>query len=173
MIVPKMTRAGRAGGRFLAGVLAGVLAAYFWDPDRGRSRRHGLRDRATGISRHGARRTARALRTAAVLAAGRGRGLFHRLLPQAPQPLDDVELAHKVESILFRDPAVPKGQLNVNAERGTVFLRGQVDSPELVRELEKRVRRIAEVQAVENLLHLPGTPAPASHGGTKAPPPAA
>jgi hypothetical protein len=165
----EVTCSSRLGGRFFAGALAGALAAYFLDPDRGRARRHGTRDRATGMVRHGARRTARAFRNAATLAAGRGRGLVHRLRPPAPQALDDAELAHKVESILFRDPAVPKGQLNVNAEQGTVFLRGQVDNPEIIRDLEERVRRIAEVQAVENLLHLPGTPAPASHGGTKAP----
>ena len=170
MSLPKPIAASRGAGRFLAGALSGALAAYFLDPDRGRARRHALRDRATGTIRHGARRTARAVRSTALRAAGRGRGLVHTLRRPELEPLDDAELAHKVESILFRDPAVPKGQLNVNAEKGTVFLRGQVDSPELVRELEERVKRIADVRAVENLLHLPETPAPASHGGTKAPP---
>jgi osmotically-inducible protein OsmY len=71
-----------------------------------------------------------------------------------------------VETIVFRDPAVPKGDLNINAENGTVFLRGQVESSELVEELGKRVRRISGVRQVENLLHLPGMPAPASHRRT-------
>ena len=171
-MISKLAPATRIRG-FVGGALAGVLAAYFWDPDRGRARRHGMRDRVAGTVRQLARRTARALQTTAALAAGRGRGLAHRLRPSTAPPLDDAELAHKVESILFRDPAVPKGKLSINAEKGTVFLRGQVDTSELVRDLEQRVRRIAGVSGVENLLHLPGTPAPASHGGTKAPPPAA
>ncbi len=67
-------------------------------------------------------------------------------------------LAHKIESILFRDRDVPKGQININAEEGVVFLRGQVDRPELVGELEARVRAVKGVRAVENLLHLPPSP---------------
>ncbi|HUP32824.1 MAG TPA: BON domain-containing protein [Gaiellaceae bacterium] len=158
-----------AGGVFSAGAVGGGLAAYFFDPAGGRRRRHLARDRTAGMLRRGARSSARAVRTRAAVMLGHSRGLVHRLRPLGPEPLDDVELAHKVESILFRDPAVPKGRLNINAEKGTIFLRGQVDSPELVSELEHRVREIAGVHDVENLLHLPGTRAPASHGRTKAP----
>jgi osmotically-inducible protein OsmY len=85
--------------------------------------------------------------------------------PARGEQPDDVTLAHKVESIVFRDPRFPKGQINVNAEDGEVFLRGQVDDPELVRELERSVSQVPGVRRVENLLHLPGTPAPASHAG--------
>jgi hypothetical protein len=74
----------------------------------------------------------------------------------------DVTLAHKVETILFRDRDVPKGQININAEEGVVFLRGEVDRPELVGELEARVRAVKGVRAVENLLHLPGRPSGAA-----------
>jgi osmotically-inducible protein OsmY len=55
---------------------------------------------------------------------------------------------------------VPKGQINVNAERGVVVLRGQVERPELLEALEARVRNVKGVRAVENLLHLPGSPPP-------------
>jgi osmotically-inducible protein OsmY len=79
---------------------------------------------------------------------------------QVREPLDDAGLAHKVESVLFRDTHVPKGEISINAERGTVFLRGQVESPELIDELTKSVRKIVGVSEVVNLLHLPGTPAP-------------
>lgn len=158
-----------AGGVFSGGAVVGGLAAYFLDPAAGRRRRHLARDRTAGMLRRGARSAARAVRTRAAVTLGHGRGLVHRLRPPGLEPLDDVELAHKVESILFRAAAVPKGRLNINAEKGTIFLRGQIDSPELVSELERRVREIAGVHDVENLLHLPGTPAPASHGRTKAP----
>ncbi|HEV2903156.1 MAG TPA: BON domain-containing protein [Gaiellaceae bacterium] len=79
-----------------------------------------------------------------------------------PQP-DDVTLAHMVESELFRDEQVPKGQINVNAENGKIYLRGEVGEPEMIRDLEDRARSIQGVEDVENLLHLPGAKAP-MHG---------
>jgi hypothetical protein len=65
----------------------------------------------------------------------------------------------------LRDARVPKGRISVNAERGAVFLRGEVASPDLIEELERAARRIGGVRSVENLLHQPGTPAPHSRGG--------
>jgi osmotically-inducible protein OsmY len=81
-------------------------------------------------------------------------------LPHEEPDLDDATLAHKVETILFRDREVPKGQINVNAENGVVFLRGEVNGPGLVSTLEDRVRKVKGVKGVENLLHLPGRPPP-------------
>jgi osmotically-inducible protein OsmY len=66
----------------------------------------------------------------------------------------------KVESIVFRKDDVPKGQININAENGVVFLRGQVERPELVETLEKRVRGVNGVKDVENLLHVPAAEPP-------------
>jgi osmotically-inducible protein OsmY len=62
---------------------------------------------------------------------------------------------------VFRDPSIPKGQINVNAENGVVVLRGQVDSPDLIKELEKKARNVQGVRDVENLLQAaesPGAP---------------
>jgi len=67
-----------------------------------------------------------------------------------------------VESAIFRDPAVPKGQININAERGRVVLRGEVDQSEQISALEAAARQVPGVTDVENLLHIPGTPAPQS-----------
>jgi BON domain len=150
---------------FLAGAAVGGVAAYGFDPVSGRRRRHTARDRVAGISRRGARRLLRGGSIAAAQARGRTRGLLHGLRPQAPRHLDDAELAHKVETIVFRDPRLPKGPVSVNAEDGCVFLRGEIERPELVAELEEAVRRVPGVREVENLLHLPGTPAP--HAGVR------
>ncbi|MGZ8695080.1 MAG: BON domain-containing protein [Gaiellaceae bacterium] len=79
--------------------------------------------------------------------------------------LDDTELAHKVQSIVFRDPSLPKGKVSINAEKGKVFLRGQVDAPDTIVRIERSVRDVEGVEAVENLLHVPGTPAPHPQGG--------
>lgn len=77
-----------------------------------------------------------------------------------PKDLDDVGLARKVESIIFRDDNVPKGKIDVNAADGVVWLRGEAKTPEMINELEAVVAAIPEVKQVENLLHLPKTPAP-------------
>src|SRR3954468_320992 len=79
--------------------------------------------------------------------------------------LDDTELVHKVESIVFRDPSLPKGKVSINAENGKIFLRGQVDGPDTIVRVEKAVRDVEGVETVENLLHVPGTPAPHPKGG--------
>jgi osmotically-inducible protein OsmY len=76
-----------------------------------------------------------------------------------PQP-DDVTLARKVETELFRPADAPKGRINVNAEDGVVYLRGEADTPEMINDLVERTRKVQGVREVENLLHLPKTPAP-------------
>ena len=96
--------------------------------------------------------------------AGRIKALLARA-EEGPKPQpDDVTLAHMVESELFRDEQVPKGQINVNAENGKVYLRGEVGQQEMIRDLEERARSIHGVQEVENLLHLPGAEAPMHQG---------
>src|ERR671910_2978527 len=76
--------------------------------------------------------------------------------------LDDQTLKAKVESEVFRDTEAPKGDVNVNVERGVVYLRGQLEDQSLIQELEQRVRTVHGVNGVENLLHTPGTEAPAA-----------
>jgi len=149
----------------LGGAVAGGFLAYLFDPQRGRARRHAASERSAATVRRAGRRATRALRVKAAFARGRMRGLVHRLRCTQARELDDATLAHKVESVVLRDPRIPKGQISINAEQGTVFLRGQVGSPELIEELEQAVRAVSSVRSVENLLHLPGTPAPHPRGG--------
>jgi osmotically-inducible protein OsmY len=96
--------------------------------------------------------------------AGRIKALLARAEEGPKMQPDDVTLAHMVESELFRDEQVPKGQINVNAENGKVYLRGEVGQQEMIRDLEERARSIHGVQEVENLLHLPGAEAPMHQG---------
>jgi osmotically-inducible protein OsmY len=96
--------------------------------------------------------------------AGRIKALLARA-EEGPKPQpDDVTLAHMVESELFRDEQVPKGQINVNAENGKIYLRGEVDEQAMIRDLEDRARSVHGVEDVENLLHLPGAEAPMHQG---------
>jgi len=90
-----------------------------------------------------------------------------RRASQQPKDLDDVAITRKVETELFRSDDVDKGKINVNTADGVVWLRGEAKSPEQVKELEAQAQAIPEVKRVENLLHLPKTPAPTR---TDAPP---
>lgn len=86
-----------------------------------------------------------------------------RARPQAstrPKPIGDPAIARKVESAIYRDPDVPKGDIDVNVVDGVAFLRGEATSPEMINALEEQAKAVPEVVGVENLLHLPGTPAP-------------
>lgn len=73
---------------------------------------------------------------------------------------DDQTLKAKIETELFREEHALKGLLNVNVQGGVTQLRGEVDSPELIEELVRRTQKVRGVRDVENLLHVPGTPAP-------------
>lgn len=157
-------RAGRqVVALFLGGVSAGGLAVYSFVS--GRRRRRQTRDRSFALARRGSRRLGRSFRRAWVRARGRARGLVHAIKPGPAAEFDDAELVHKVESVVFRDPRMPKGRVSLNAERGRVFLRGELDDPDLIKALETAVRRVRGVKDVESLLHLSGTPTPTSSAG--------
>ena len=65
----------------------------------------------------------------------------------------------RVESELLGDPSVPKGAINISAERGIVVLRGEVPDEGMRTQLGERAAAVRGVWSVENLLHLPGEPA--------------
>lgn len=112
-----------------------------------------------GIVRDGVRLTDRLGRRVAGDAYGIVRQARH--LRQAPKSeMDDVTLARKVESELFRSSRAAKATVNVNAVDGVVWLRGEVKRADQIRRLEEKTRSIPEVRGVENLLHLPKTPSP-------------
>jgi len=144
---------------YLSAAMGGAALAYFLDPQSGRRRRHQSRDQLVSLALHGTKRARKLVHHATADAAGTARRAVHALRQPEEAELDDATLVDKVESIVFRKHDVPKGQININAENGVVFLRGQVDRPELVQTLEARVRKVGGVKGVENLLHTPETPA--------------
>jgi osmotically-inducible protein OsmY len=135
----------------------GAAVEYFMDPVRGKARRAQAVDRAMGLLRRTGRRVERLGRRLGAEAYGIKQRAAH--LRQEDKDLDDATLANKVRSELFNDPAVSKGQINVNVEEGMVVLRGTAD-PAQAEALAKAAMALPGVRGVENLLHLPGTPAP-------------
>ena len=172
-VAPRVRRARRTIGYRIAGeqppsrtsrairgglaVLGGAAAAFFLDPVSGKRRRHLARDKVASLARGLADRAGRTGRYVTATASGKVQALRHG---GQEDPENDQVLAHKVESEVFQSDDIPKGQVSVNAEHGVVVLRGQVKSPDMINELERRVQAVHGVRGVRNLLHVPGTPAP-------------
>jgi hypothetical protein len=154
MASPTTTRIG-AAAVIAAGAGAG---AYLFDPDNGNRRRAVARDRIKALFRRGYRESARTAQTAATRARDRAQGVAHEAKrtaePERPAP-NDQELAHRVETAIFRSPEMPKGSVNVNAEADIVYLRGAVGSEAEMEALVSAAKAVDGVRAVENLLHLP------------------
>lgn len=149
------------GGRLmlaLGAAVGGALAAFVLDPERGGSRRARLADQAAALARRSTRELGRIGRFGGSLAAGKLQAVRHR--GSAKTMPNDAALANKVESELFSDPQIPKGQININVEQGTVILRGEVATQEEIEQIEARARRIPGVWEVRSLLHTADTPAP-------------
>ena len=142
--------------RFAFAGALGAALAYFFDPDNGRKRRK------EGIKRAAKRFRQAGRKAQAVTAQAQGlkEKATHLSEQEKSQP-DDVTLARKVESEIFRGADVPKGQINVNVEDGVVYLRGELEQPDLIEDLGAQARKVQGVRAVENLLHVPGEEAPA------------
>jgi len=144
--------------RSLRFVALGAALMYFFDPQKGALRRNTARDRLLAFFRRRGRAAARAGRGLAAEAYGLKQKATH--LREEPKIFDDQTLKAKIESEVFRPADAPKGDVDVNVERGVVYLRGEVDQPDVIGELEHRVRSVQGVRDVENLLHVPGTEAP-------------
>ena len=127
--------------RFLRLAAIGAALVYFFDPQQGARRRAMARDKILSLVRK----------------ASSGKSELGQ-----PQDFDDQTLKAKIESEVFRPAGAPKGDVDVNVENGVVYLRGQLEEPELIGDLEQRVRAVQGVRGVENLLQLPGTQAPSS-----------
>jgi osmotically-inducible protein OsmY len=142
---------------FLLGAAAGAAAAHFLDPDSGARRRNTLRDR--GASQ--ARSAAAAAQSQASHVAGQAKGAASSVTPSRTrlEDADDVTLARKVESEIFRAADAPKGTVSVDVQDGIAHLRGEAE-PEWIERLAGEARNVDGIRGVENLLHPPGTPAP-------------
>ena len=151
------------GGRiktFLKGAAVGAAAEYFFDPERGRARRAKARDQLFGKARAFGRMTERTGRALEAEAEGTYQRLTHPTPETPADEYDDVTLARKVESELFSSDDFPKGSININVVEGVVEIRGEVRTPQDIKSIETKVRKIHGVQDVNNLLHLPKVPAP-------------
>jgi osmotically-inducible protein OsmY len=143
---------------FAAGAAAGAAAAHFLDPQSGRRRRAVARDQAISKAKQGAA----AAQTQAQHAAGKVQGAAASATPSSTrlEDADDVTLARKVETEIFRDASAPKGDVSVDVQAGVAYLRGAVSDASWIERLGEAARQVDGVKGVKNLLHTTGTPAP-------------
>jgi osmotically-inducible protein OsmY len=144
---------------FALGAVAGAAAAHFLDPDSGRKRRNQARDQAQSAA-WGAAST---MQSQAQHAAGMVKGAAHAATPTGTrlEEPDDVTLARKVETEIFRPHDAPKGTVSVDVQAGVVYLRGEAP-PQWIDRLAADARGVEGIKGVKNLLHSPGTPTPAA-----------
>jgi osmotically-inducible protein OsmY len=150
----------------LVGAAAGAAAAYFLDPQGGARRRSVTRDKTLSTVKSNVSSVASQATAQAGKVAGKAEGAVRSAAPGRTADYDDVTLARKVETEIFRAEDAPKGLVSVNAENGVVFLRGELDDPAWIERLGSEAEKVSGVKAVRNLLHRPGTPAPAAPAST-------
>jgi hypothetical protein len=138
------------------GAVVGAGLAYFLDPDRGKGRRAQTRDRLAATFRRVGREAGRRGRWS----QGPITGLAARVAGalSSREPMNDATLTAKVESELFRDAEVPKGRININAENGTVILRGVAESRDQIEQLLAQTASIAGVRVARSLLRTEDEP---------------
>jgi osmotically-inducible protein OsmY len=98
-------------------------------------------------------------------AAGKAKGAVATATPSVPgahrlDDADDVTLARKVETEIFRDAAAPKSDVSIDVQAGVVYLRGVVDDDAWIQRFGDEAKKVDGIKGVKNLLHRPGTPAP-------------
>jgi osmotically-inducible protein OsmY len=147
--------------KLILGAAAGCAAAWFLDPNDGTRRRRVARDKAGKYARRGKDEAVRR----ADYVAGRVKGAARQVSPvggreEPAERLNDPALQAKVESEIFREPDAPKDRVSVNVENGVVYLRGELEDSGAIERLAEAAGNVGGVRAVENLLHMPGEPAP-------------
>jgi BON domain len=152
------TRRGPSPVSIIGGAVGGVIAAYFFDPQRGRARRAVFADWSSARLRRGWQ----AVNQWARLTGSNASALPQRMvsIKSGARPVDDLTLKDRVESDVFRNPDLPKGHINFDVNTSIVTIRGQVDNAFQIATVEKAVLKVPGVSGVENLLHVNGTPAP-------------
>ena len=117
-------------------VVAGAAAAYLRDPQR--------RDQV--------------LRRGRALLGSRGGGGRSSGAAQGARDYDDVTLARRVESAIFRPAELHalKGHVSVNVADHVVELRGEVPDANLIEAFGSTAQGVDGVRGVHNLLHTPG-----------------
>src|SRR4051812_4426343 len=137
---------------FTLGLAAGAAAVHFLG---GRDRRNAIRDQAMSK----ASTAASAVQSQASHVANQAKGAAQTVTPSGTrleQP-DDVTLARKVETEIFRAADAPKGSVSVDVQAGVAHPRGEA-APEGIDPPAPPARQAGGINGGQKLPHAPGTP---------------
>jgi BON domain len=127
--------------------LAGAGAAFFFDPDAGKRRRHLARDRSLKALRRLQRLAVKKVK----LVGGHTRGVVaigRRAVTSQAVAVDDETVAQRIRSDALRDVRLSTKNVDVRVEDGFATLRGSVDSIDDADRLVSRVRKVPGVRDV-------------------------
>jgi osmotically-inducible protein OsmY len=142
--------------RALVLISAGAAAAYFGDPELGRTRRAKTKDQLSAALRRAKGQVERKQQYVENAVAGQVQAARTVSTP----PADDKTLVDKVKSEVLGRPEFSSLDVVVDAAEGVVALRGEVPDQSVASQLEQAVRRVNGVKQVESYVHTPGQPAP-------------
>jgi len=133
---------------FALGAAAGAAAVRFLPASAGRKAAAAASSAASAASTQ-AQHTANAVK-----------GVAHSVTPGKQEPMDDMTLADRVRTEIFRPADAPKGGVSVDVQDGVAYLRGEVPDEQWVERFGQDARKVTGISGVKNLLHTPGTSAP-------------
>src|SRR3954469_19666803 len=105
---------------FALGAAAGAAAARFLTPSTGRKAAAAASSAAAAASPQ-AHHTANAVK-----------GVASSVPPHRGEPMDDMTLADRVRTEIFRPADAPKGSVSVDVQDGVAYLRGEVPDEQWV-----------------------------------------
>ncbi|HXK33059.1 MAG TPA: BON domain-containing protein, partial [Dehalococcoidia bacterium] len=137
------------------------LAAYYFDAHQGRRRRALMRDKLAHfrnvLTREVPERASRRARFFGGVAKGVRHYAMELVRPEDGRVEDDETLVARVRSEVLRDPRYKPGEIHIDAYKGCVTLRGQLDNPGDIQRLVSATRDVDGVREVRSYLHLPDT----------------
>lgn len=147
----------KSGSRFwsvASGAVVGAVAMFFLDPRGGNRRRAMVRDKVAHAGNVVSDTVPQKVGSVSNMAKGVQQAASSRVGGSHASD-DDKTVTDRVMSEVFRDPQLPKGEVNVNTVDHVVYLRGHIEDPTKVEEIEERTRQVPGVKDVINLINRP------------------
>jgi osmotically-inducible protein OsmY len=143
---------------YVKGAALGAAAAYLFDPVSGNGRRARLRDQAGAAIRRRRERIDDLSRHASNVV----QGAIHEVAGtgSTDRPMDDATVADRIRSEVLGRGELADADVVVNVEDGVAVLRGEAPTNTAIVEIVDLTAAVDGVREVQDLMHLPGQPAP-------------
>jgi osmotically-inducible protein OsmY len=141
---------------FIKGAAVGAAVAYLYDPVSGNGRRARLSDQAGAVLRRRRGQMDDLSRHASNVV----RGTVHQMTGTSVRSLDDATVADRIRSEVLGRSELRDADVVVNVEDGVAILRGEAPTNTAIVDLVDLTAAVDGVLEVQDLMHLPGQPAP-------------